>query len=142
MTKPILGIIKLYLPAGQANPAPPVGPALSKYGVNIVKFCETFNGQTKNLPPGLTIPALITVYKDKSFSIQLKSPPTSVLLKQACQIAKGSGEPNRTKVGKITRKQLEEIAKKKMEDLNATSLESAIKIIEGSARSMGIVVEE
>ncbi len=140
--KEVTAVIKLHLPAGQATPAPPVGPALSQHGLNIMEFCKAFNAQTKNMPPGLTIPVVITVYKDRSFSFILKSPPASVLLKEAAKIAKGSGEPNRNKVGKVTRKQLEEIAKKKMEDLNAGSLEAAVRIIEGTARSMGIIVEE
>ncbi len=140
--KEIITYIKLHLPAGQATPAPPVGPALSQHGINIMEFCKAFNAQTKNLPPGLTTPVVITVYKDKSFSFVIKSPPASVLLKEAAKIAKGSGEPNKNKVGKVTKKQLEEIAKKKMEDLNATTIEAAMKIIEGTARSMGIIVEE
>jgi large subunit ribosomal protein L11 len=140
--KEVIAEIKLQIPAGQANPAPPVGPALGQHGVNIMEFCKRFNDATKNMEPGLVIPVVITVYKDRSFSFILKTPPASVLLKKKAQIAKGSGEPNKVKVGKVTKKDLEEIAKMKMKDLNAGSLEAAMRIIEGTARSMGIEVVE
>ncbi len=140
--KEVIAEIKLQIPAGQANPAPPVGPALGQHGLNIMEFCKRFNDATKNMEPGLVIPVVITVYKDRSFSFILKTPPASVLLKKKAQIAKGSGEPNKVKVGKVTKKDLEEIAKMKMKDLNAGSLEAAMRIIEGTARSMGIEVVE
>jgi large subunit ribosomal protein L11 len=140
--KPIIGQIKLHIPAGQATPAPPVGPALSQWQLNIPDFCKQFNAATSKLTPGLTTPVVIAVYKDKTFSFVTKSPPASVLLKQACQIAKGSGTPNTLKVASVTRKQLLEIATKKKADLNAASDEAAIRIIEGTARSMGITVED
>lgn len=140
--KPVIGQIKLHIPAGQATPAPPVGPALSQWQLNIPDFCKQFNAATSKLPQGLTTPVLITVHKDKTFSFITKSTPASVLLKQVCQIAKGSGTPNTLKVASITRKQLLEIANKKKEDLNAASNEAAIRIIEGTARSMGITVED
>jgi len=132
--------IKLQVPAGQANPSPPVGPALGQHGVNIMEFCKAFNAQTQG-KEGLIIPVVISVYKDRSFSFITKSPPASVLLKRAAGIAKGSPEPNKNKVGKVARGQLLEIAKTKMEDLNAASDDAAIRIIEGTARSMGLVVE-
>ncbi len=140
MAKKVIAVVKLQLPAGSATPAPPVGPALGQHGVNIAEFCKAFNAETKNLA-GLVIPAVVTIYNDRSFSYVLKSPPASVLLKQAAGIAKGSGVPNREKVGKVTRKQLEEIAQRKLKDLNCDNIEQAIKIIEGTARSMGITVE-
>ena len=139
--KKIESTLKLQIPAGQATPAPPVGPALGQHGVNIGLFCKQFNDATKGQQPGLIIPVVITVYQDKSFSFELKSPPASILIKQAIGIAKGSSEPNRIQVGKITKKQLEEIAKIKMKDLNASDMESAIKIIAGTAKTMGVKVE-
>ncbi|MFQ5432304.1 MAG: 50S ribosomal protein L11 [Nitrospinota bacterium] len=138
--KEVTSQIKLQVPAGQANPSPPVGPALGQHGVNIMEFCKAFNAQTQG-KEGLIIPVVISVYKDRSFSFITKSPPASVLLKRAAGIAKGSPEPNKNKVGKVTRDQLLEIAKTKMEDINAGSDDAAIKIIEGTARSMGLVVE-
>jgi large subunit ribosomal protein L11 len=137
--KKVVGLIKLQIQAGQANPAPPVGPALGQHGVNIMEFCKAFNAQTQ-AQEGLTIPVVITVYSDRSFTFITKTPPAAVLLKQAAAIAQGSKEPNRVKVGKVTQKQVEEIARTKMPDLNATSLEAAMKIIEGTARSVGIEV--
>jgi large subunit ribosomal protein L11 len=139
MAKKITGLIKLQLPAGAANPAPPVGPALGAHGVNIMGFCKEFNAKTKD-QAGLILPVIITVYADKSFTFILKSPPASVLLKKACNIASGSKVPNRDKVGKVTRKQLVEIAKTKAKDLNAKNEEAAIRVIAGTARSMGIDV--
>jgi len=141
MAKKILGKIKLQIPAGQANPAPPVGPALGQQGVNIMDFCKAFNATTQDRA-GLVIPVIITVYQDRSFTFITKSPPASSLLKRAAGLAKGSGVPNRDKVGKVTREQLKEIAKQKAEDLNATDIERAMKIIEGTARSMGIQVTD
>ncbi len=140
MAKKVIAVVKLQIPGGSATPAPPVGPALGQHGVNIMEFCKAFNAETKNLS-GLIIPAVVTVYNDRSFTYVLKSPPASVLIKQAAGIAKGSAVPNRDKVGKITRKQLEEIAQRKLKDLNCDSLEKAMKIIEGTARNMGINVE-
>ena len=139
MAKKVKGLIKLQLPAGAANPAPPVGPALGAAGVNIMAFCKEFNARTKD-QAGMILPAVITVYTDRSFSFILKSPPAAVLLKKAAKIAKGSGVPNRDKVGKVTRDQVREIAKIKEKDLNARDEDAAIKIIEGSARSMGLEV--
>src|SRR5690606_38503693 len=139
MAKKVTGIIRLQLPAGAANPAPPVGPALGAHGVNIMGFCKEFNAKTKD-QAGLILPVVITVYADKSFTFILKSPPASVLLKKACNIASGSKVPNRDKVGKVTRKQLVEIAKLKAKDLNAKNEDAAIKVIAGTARSMGIDV--
>jgi large subunit ribosomal protein L11 len=138
-TKPVTAIIKLQIPAGQANPAPPVGPALGQQGVNIMEFCKQFNAATQK-QAGTLVPVVITVYKDKTFSFITKSPPASALLKKAAGIATASGEPNRVKVGKITRKQLLEIARTKMADLNAKDEEAACRIIMGTARSMGIEV--
>ncbi|MEO0254839.1 MAG: 50S ribosomal protein L11 [candidate division WOR-3 bacterium] len=140
--KEIITQIKLQIPAGQANPAPPIGPALGQHGVNIMEFCKRFNEATKKMEAGLIIPVLITVYKDRSFDFVLKTPPASVLLKKKAQIVKGSGEPNKVKVGRVTKKDIEEIAKMKMNDLNATTLEAAMRIIEGTAKSMGIEVIE
>ena len=137
MAKKVQGIIRLQLPAGAANPAPPVGPALGAQGVNIMAFCKDFNAKTKD-QNGLILPVVITVYSDKSFTYILKSPPASVLLKKACNIASGSGKPNKDKVGKVTKKQLLEIAKMKQKDINATSEAAMIKVIAGTARSMGI----
>ncbi len=139
MAKKITGIIKLQIAAGQANPAPPVGPALGQHGVNIMAFCKEFNAKTKD-QPGMIIPVVITVYQDKSFTFITKSPPASVLLKKAANITAGSKEPNKEKVGKVTRKQVLEIVKIKMKDLNATSEEAAFRVVAGTARSMGIEV--
>ncbi len=139
MAKKVIATVKLQVNGGQANPSPPIGPALGQHGVNIAEFCKTFNARTQD-QMGTIIPVLITIYADRSFSFITKTPPASVLLKQAAKIAKGSGEPNREKVGQVTKKQVEEIAKIKFEDLNAYDLESAVKIIEGTARSMGITV--
>jgi len=141
MAKEIKSIIKLYCAAGQANPAPPVGPALGQHGLNIMQFCKTFNDRTKG-QEGLLLPVVITAYKDRSFTFIIKSPPCSVLLKRACGIAKASGEPNKEKVGQVTRKEVEEIAKIKMKDLNANDLRGAVRIVEGTARSMGVEVVE
>ncbi|RME01189.1 MAG: 50S ribosomal protein L11 [Calditrichaeota bacterium] len=140
MAKKIIGQIKLQIPAGQANPSPPVGPALGQHGVNIMEFCKAFNAKTQD-KAGLIIPVVITVYSDRSFSFITKTPPAAVLLLKAAGLEKGSGEPNRNKVGKVTRAQVREIAETKMPDLNANDLDAAAKIIEGTARSMGIVVE-
>ena len=140
MAKKISGYIKLQIAAGKANPSPPVGPALGQRGVNIMEFCKAFNARTQD-KAGLTIPSVITIYQDRSFTFELKSPPASVLLKKAAKIAKGSGEPNRNKVGKVTQAQLAEIAEMKMADLNAHDIENAKQIIAGTARSMGLEVE-
>jgi large subunit ribosomal protein L11 len=140
MAKKIAAYIKLQIPAGQANPSPPVGPALGQHGVNIMEFCKTFNAKTQE-KAGYIIPVVITVYADRSFSFITKTPPASTLLIKAAGIEKGSGEPNVEKVGKVSKKQVEEIAKTKMEDLNATDIDAAMRIIEGTARSMGIEVE-
>jgi len=139
MAKKIIGSVKLQVKGGQANPSPPIGPALGQHGVNIAEFCKGFNARTQD-QVGTVIPVIITIYADRSFSFITKTPPASVLLKQAAKIAKGSSEPNREKVGTVTRKQVEEIAKIKMEDLNAIDIEGAARIIEGTARSMGITV--
>ena len=141
MAKKVKTVIKLYCPAGQANPAPPVGPALGQHGLNIMQFCKSFNDKTKGRE-GLVLPVVITAYEDRSFTFIIKSPPSSVLLKRACGIAKASGVPNKEKAGQVTRKEVEEIAKTKMNDLNANDIEAAMKIIEGTARSMGIDVVE
>jgi large subunit ribosomal protein L11 len=141
MAKKIVGFIKLQVPAGKANPSPPIGPALGQRGLNIMEFCKAFNAQTQGIEPGLKLPVVITAYADKSFTFVLKSPPATVLLKKAAKIDKGSSKAHLDKVGKVTREQLEEIAKTKMKDLNAANLEGAVKIIAGSARSMGITVE-
>ena len=140
MAKEVIAQIKLYVPAGQANPAPPVGPALGQHGVNIMGFCKSFNEKTKGRE-GLILPAIITVYKDKSFDFIVKSPPSSVLIKKAANLAKASGTAGKEKIGTLKRKQVEEIAKTKMEDLNTNDMNKAIKIVEGTARSMGIEVE-
>lgn len=140
MAKKVIALVKLHIQAGKATPAPPVGPALGQHGVNIMNFCKAFNSMT-NKQEGLIIPVVLTVYQDRSYTFVTKTPPASILLKRAAGLAKGSGTPNREKVGKVTRGQVEEIAKTKMPDLNANSLESAVKIILGSARSMGIEVE-
>lgn len=139
MAKKITGTIKLQLPAGAANPSPPVGPALGAAGVNIMAFCKDFNARTKDRA-GTILPTVITVYADRSFSFITKSPPAAILLKKAAGVAKGSGVPNKDKVGKVTRKQVAEIAQMKMEDLNATSEAAALRVIEGTARSMGLDV--
>lgn len=139
MAKKVITNIKLQVKGGQANPSPPIGPALGQHGVNIAEFCKAFNARTQD-QMGVVIPVIITVYADRTFSFITKTPPASVLLKQAAKIAKGSGEPNREKVGEVTRKQVEDIAKTKFEDLNAFNMENAVKIIEGTARSMGIKV--
>ncbi|MDH7605555.1 MAG: 50S ribosomal protein L11 [Melioribacter sp.] len=141
MAKKIEGYIKLQIPGGQANPSPPVGPALGQKGVNIMEFCKQFNARTAD-KQGLIIPVVITVYSDKSFTFITKTPPAAVLLKKALKIEKGSSEPNKTKVGKITKEQLREIAQLKMPDLNAHDIEHAMSMIAGTARSMGITVEE
>lgn len=141
MAKKVVGLIKLQLPAGKATPAPPVGPALGQHGVNIMAFCKEYNAKTAS-QAGLTIPVVITVYQDRSFSFILKTPPAAVLIKKAVGIESGSGVPNRTKVAKITKQQLKEIAETKMPDLNAGSIESAMKMIAGTARSMGVEVTE
>jgi len=140
MAKKVVGQIKLHIPAGKATPAPPVGPALGQHGVNIMDFCKAFNAKTAK-DNGITTPVVITVFQDHSYSFITKTPPASVLLIQAAGLKKGSGEPNRDKVGKVTRAQVEEIAKSKMVDLNAATVEAAMRIIEGSARSMGIEVK-
>ena len=140
MAKKELAKIKLHLPAGKANPSPPVGPALSQHGVNIMEFCKAFNAQTQG-QEGMIIPVVITVYQDRSFSYIMKTPPASILLKKAAGLVKGSGTTGRDKVGAVTRKQVEEIANQKMEDLNANDLDGAVKIIEGTARSMGLEVK-
>jgi len=139
MAKKVIGFIKLQVPGGSANPAPPVGPALGQYGLNIMEFCKTFNARTQK-QAGTIIPVEITVYADRTFSFITKTPPAAVLLKKACGIVKASPEPNKTKVGEVNRKQVEEIARLKMEDLNANSVDAAMKIIEGTARSMGIEI--
>ncbi len=140
MAKKVVANIKLQVPAGQANPSPPIGPALGQHGVNIMEFCKAFNAKTQG-QEGMIIPVVITVYADRSFSFITKTPPASILLKKAAKIAKGSSEPNRDKVGKVSRAQVEEIAKLKMPDLNARDLDAAVRIIQGTARSMGIIVE-
>ncbi|MBI2870141.1 MAG: 50S ribosomal protein L11 [Candidatus Omnitrophica bacterium] len=139
MAKKIKGIVKLQIPSGQANPAPPVGPALGQQGVNIMEFCKAFNEKTKQ-GAGMIVPAIITCYEDRSFSFIIKSPPAAVLLKKACGIAKASGEPNKTKIGKVSREDVRRIASEKLQDLNTTDLDRAVRIIEGTARSMGIEV--
>jgi len=141
MAKKIEAYIKLQVPAGKANPSPPVGPALGQHGVNIMEFCKAFNAQTQGMEQGLPIPVVITVYGDRSFTFITKTPPASVLLRKAAGIAKGSGVPNRDKVGKINRAQLEEIATTKMPDLNAADMDAAVRIIAGTARSMGLETE-
>ncbi len=140
MAKKVKTTIKLYCPAGQANPAPPVGPALGQHGVNIMEFCKSFNERTKGRE-GLTLPAVITVYEDRTFDFIIKSPPTAVLIKRSCGLAKASGEPNKNKVGKLTQAQLKEIAEEKMKDLNARDMSGAMKIVKGTAQSMGVEVE-
>ena len=140
MAKKVMAVVKLQCPAGQANPSPPVGPALGQHGVNIMEFCKSFNARTQDRQ-GLIIPAVITIYADRSFTFELKTPPAAVLLKRAARIAKGSGEPHKEKVGTVTQAQVREIAELKMPDLNAHDVEAAMKIVAGTARSMGINVE-
>jgi large subunit ribosomal protein L11 len=141
VAKKVQGYVKLQVPAGSANPSPPIGPALGQQGVNIMEFCKQFNAQTQKMEKGLPIPVIITVYSDRSFTFVMKTPPAAVLIRKAIGIEKGSGTPNTTKVGKISRKQLEEIAKLKTPDLTAADLEAAVRTIAGSARSMGVDVE-
>jgi len=140
LAKKVVAMVKLQCPAGAANPSPPVGPALGQHGVKIMEFCKAFNARTQD-KQGLIIPAVITVYADRSFTFELRTPPAAVLLKRAAKIAKGSGDPNREKVGKVTRAQVREIAEQKLQDLNAHDLDNAARIIEGTARSMGLEVE-
>ena len=142
MAKKVKTQIKLQIPAGAANPAPPVGPALGQHGVNIMDFCKQFNERTKSMEAGMTIPAVITVYEDRSFTFITKMPPVSSLLKKAAGLAKASGEPNKNKVGKLTRKQAEDIARQKMPDLNTEDAQAALKMVKGTARSMGIEITE
>jgi len=141
MAKKIENYIKLQVPANEANPSPPVGPALGQHGLNIMEFCKAFNAKTQDAEKGMPLPVVIAVYSDKSFTFEIKTPPASILLKKAAGIQKGSGTPNSVKVGKVTRAQLEEIATTKMKDLNANDMDAAINIIAGSARSMGLDVE-
>ena len=141
MAKKVVGLIKLQVPAGKANPSPPIGPALGQRGLNIMEFCKAFNAQTQKMEPGLMLPVVITAYADKSFTFILKSPPASVLIRKALKIDKGSKTPHTEKVGKLTRKQAEEIAKMKQPDLTAADLDAAVRTIAGSARSMGVEVE-
>jgi len=141
MAKKVVGFIKLQVPAGKANPSPPIGPALGQRGLNIMEFCKAFNAQTQSLEPGLPIPVVITAYQDKSFTFVMKTPPASILIKKAAKIDSGSKRPNTDKVGRITRAQVEEIAKLKMPDLTAADLNAAVRTIAGSARSMGVDVE-
>jgi len=141
MAKKVVGYIKLQVPAGKANPSPPIGPALGQRGLNIMEFCKAFNAQTQKVEPGLMLPVVITAYADKSFTFILKSPPASVLIRKALKLEKGSSKPHTDKVGKLTRKQAEEIAKTKQPDLTAADLDAAVKTIAGSARSMGVEVE-
>src|SRR5450830_1167451 len=141
MAKKIIGFIKLQVPAGKANPSPPIGPALGQRGLNIMEFCKAFNAQTQGIEPGLPLPVVITAFADKSFTFVIKSPPSSILIKKAVKIDKGSATPQSVKVGKITRAQLEEIAKTKMKDLTAADMDAAVRTIAGSARSMGVNVE-
>jgi large subunit ribosomal protein L11 len=141
MAKKVIGYIKLQIPAGKANPSPPVGPALGQRGLNIMEFCKAFNAATQSVEPGLPIPVVITAFADKSFTFIMKTPPATILIKKAAKIEKGSATPHTNKVGKITRKQAEEIATTKMPDLTASDMDAAVRIIAGSARSMGIEVE-
>ena len=141
MAKKIVGLIKLQVPAGKANPSPPIGPALGQRGLNIMEFCKQFNAQTQKVEPGLMLPVVITAYADKSFTFIMKSPPASVLIRKALKIEKGSSKPHTDKVGKLTRAQAEEIAKMKQPDLTAGDMDAAVKTIAGSARSMGVEVE-
>ena len=141
MAKKIVGFIKLQVPAGKANPSPPIGPALGQRGLNIMEFCKAFNAQTQNVEPGLPLPVVITAYQDKSFTFIIKTPPTSVLIRKAIGLEKGSPKPHVDKVGKLTRAQAEQIAKTKMPDLTAADLDAAVRTVAGSARSMGVEVE-
>jgi len=141
MAKKIVGFIKLQVPAGKANPSPPIGPALGQRGLNIMEFCKAFNAQTQGVETGLPLPVVITAFADKSFTFVIKTPPATVLIKKAIKLDKGSARPHLDKVGKITRAQLEEIAKTKMKDMNAADLDAAVRTIAGSARSMGVTVE-
>ncbi|MEI6762329.1 MAG: 50S ribosomal protein L11 [Betaproteobacteria bacterium] len=141
MAKKIVGFVKLQVPAGKANPSPPIGPALGQRGLNIMEFCKAFNAQTQGIEPGLPLPVVITAFADKSFTFVIKSPPSSILIKKAAKIDKGSARPHTDKVGKVTRAQLEEIAKTKMKDLTAADMDAAVRTIAGSARSMGVNVE-
>jgi large subunit ribosomal protein L11 len=141
MAKKIVGFIKLQVPAGKANPSPPIGPALGQRGLNIMEFCKAFNAQTQGVEPGLPLPVVITAFADKSFTFIIKTPPATVLIKKAIKLDKGSARPHSDKVGKITRAQLEEIAKTKMKDMTAADLDAAVRTIAGSARSMGVNVE-
>ena len=141
MAKKVVGLIKLQVPAGKANPSPPIGPALGQRGLNIMEFCKAFNAQTQKMEPGLMLPVVITAYADKSFTFILKSPPASVLIRKALKLEKGSSKPHTDKVGKLTRKQAEEIAKTKQPDLTAADMDAAVRTIAGSARSMGVEVE-
>ena len=142
MAKKIVGFVKLQVPAGKANPSPPIGPALGQRGLNIMEFCKAFNAQTQKMEPGLMLPVVITAYADKSFAFVMKTPPATVLIKKASKVEKGSSKPNADKVGKLTRAQAEEIAKTKMPDLTASDLDAAVRTIAGSARSMGVIVED
>ena len=141
MAKKIVGFIKLHVPAGKANPSPPIGPALGQRGLNIMEFCKAFNAQTQGVEPGLPLPVVITAFADKSFTFVIKSPPAAVLIKKAAKLDKGSANPLKVKVGKITREQLEEIAKTKQKDMTAADVDAAVRTLAGSARSMGVIVE-
>ena len=141
MAKKIVGFIKLQVPAGKANPSPPIGPALGQRGLNIMEFCKAFNAQTQGVEPGLPLPVVITAFADKSFTFVIKTPPAATLIKKAVKLDKGSAAPNKNKVGKISRAQLEEIAKTKLKDMTAADLDAAVRTIAGSARSMGVIVE-
>ena len=141
MAKKIVGFLKLQVPAGKANPSPPIGPALGQRGLNIMEFCKAFNAQTQGVEPGLPLPVVITAFADKSFTFIIKTPPATVLIKKAVKLDKGSSNPLKAKVGKITRAQLEEIAQTKLKDMNAASLDAAVRTLAGSARSMGVTVE-
>ena len=141
MAKKVVGFIKLQVPAGKANPSPPIGPALGQRGLNIMEFCKAFNAQTQKVEPGLMLPVVITAFADKSFTFIIKTPPATVLIKKAIKLDKGSAKPHTDKVGKITRAQLEEIAKTKLKDMNAANVDAAVRTLAGSARSMGITVE-
>jgi large subunit ribosomal protein L11 len=141
MAKQVKAIVKLQVPAGGANPAPPIGPALGQHGVNIMEFCKAFNAKTSSMESGIIIPVVLTVYDDRSFTFETKVPPMAVLIKKAAGIAKGSGEPNKSKVGSISKAQVEEIAKQKMPDLNAHDVKAAMKMVEGTARNMGIEIK-
>ena len=141
MAKKVIGFVKLQVPAGKANPSPPIGPALGQRGLNIMEFCKAFNAQTQGVEPGLPLPVVITAYADKSFTFIIKTPPTSVLIRKAAKVEKGSAKPNTDKVGRLTRAQVEQIAKQKQPDLTAADLEAAMRTVAGSARSMGVEVE-